>query len=490
MFRRGARILVGGAETDVPWGTVAAGQTIGYDGTQLYGIASSLPPLTSDVTVYCNSSTGNDSNSGAIGAPFQTLGRAWAERQKYGILLAKFRINLLGVGSYTMVEMAASICGTNGYFIIAGDPTAETILYTGNFTGNLNGTTLVVNTSAGLGVDTKKGQFIRVTSGGMIGAICQILTHTDSSITVVTRYPWLLGGTANGDTFQIFTPGTQIFTRTISGQPLASAVDWIGGSASEVNFFNPPRHIFFDVQFTGTGIHFIHSAASMIACFLTSTGTHKIQYSSVLAGGWQDGAALGIGADTLTYLLQGAGIFASGVSLSIEDGGTLCGYMYSDTPVSVATQSAFALLNLFGGRLENTLSVSNFSVLIMDQTFGCWLISRQISIIRGAIARLSSNNPIKFAITVAGSCIRCSYGGQAYLEGTNITGGTTVASGLGCDASDGGIITWKNQTPTLTGGTAGVDLKVNTGTAANATLAANGSSLADAVTQSIVRRLA
>jgi len=443
-------------------------------------IGTYTPALDSDITVYVNSSTGSDTNTGTSAAPFQTLSRAWDERNRYGILRAKFIVQLVGAGPYTVPLMGASVCGTGGAFILRGDTASEVVSYSGTFTGNITASTGVVGTSAGLGTDTHRGKFVRITSGALIGAIFQIGTHTDTTINVLDWTAWASLSTANGDTFSVFLPGTSIsFSPAGSGQPTPCPTDWVGGAASVTLQSNPPQHIFFDLAFTLTAT-FINAAVTLIAC--KSAGSIRVLNSRVLCGYMSNGFALGIGANTLSNLITGAGLSCSnsgGVGYIIDGGSTIAGVLYVGTQtITLGSTSSTDYAALRALRAEGQCNVNSGMLELSNGTFGMYRFQRQISVVRGGRARLSSSTaPCTFVLTT-GSCLRASYGGQIYVEGTGITGGTTSASGFGGDATDGGAIYWKNQLPTLTGGTAGADLKVTAVAAvANATLAANGNAL-------------
>lgn len=496
MFRDGLRLTVNGAGYDARTGTFLAGQALVFDGTQIVGGAAGN--LVSDRTVYCNSSTGNDSNAGTQAAPFQTLSRAWTERLKYDQLFAKFRINLIGAGPYAMPLMGASICGNGGYFIIAGDTAAETIAYSGTFTGNLTGATNVVNTSAGMGADTHKGKFVRITGGALAGTIFQIVSHTDTSMVVNNKAAWSIGSTANGDTFQIFLPGTAISTSVGgSGQPNLAPTDWVGGVPSLNQQANTPQHIFFDVIFTVAGMNVLSSSISFIACQMSS-GATRFTNSRIGCGNIINGFPLGIGTDTQTNALVGAGIYHTTSSgMQLDSGSFVAGCIYTPqtSGITVGFLSGLDSLQYLGGRIDGLLTV-NGGLFEASNSSGAYRFGRQCTAQRaGQIRIAASAAPVLFQQTLA-TCLRALYGGQIYIESTAgaVTGGTTAAAGLGSDASDGGLIIWKNQQPSLTGGTAGVDLKVNTGTAANAALAANGNALTDVATagsaQSQVARVA
>jgi len=460
--------------------------TLTYDDGTIYG----LPPLLNDITYYVDSSAGNDVNSGDALSPWQTLARAWQERLKFSNLFAKMIVQLVGAGPYPMTLMGASICGTGGFFIIKGDQGAESVSYTGTFTGPVDTPTFVVNTSSGMGLDTYKGQFVRVTSGAAYGAIFQIVTHTDATMTV-NRYTGISGLQAlvNGDTFKIFLPGTQVNCSTAgSGQPTPCPTDWVGGIASLNQPANYPQHIFFDVKFINSKLQMINCVAGLIACWST-VGT-LFSNSRVWMGGMLDCYALEVGADSATNLLQGAGYYHTGsFGMTIADGTTLVGCLYMDNHGFVlGFQSANDVFLFYGGRIDGTMSIGSNGYLEHGDTSAYTYWGRQVSITRGKF-RLSGG-PAKFALS-SGSCIRASYGGEAHCEaGANISGGTTSVSAYGCDAADGGRIYWKNHAPTLTGGTSGSDIHVNGTAAANSTLAANGNSLVDANTFSGVIRIA
>lgn len=444
---------------------------------------SGLPSLNADVTYYINSSTGNDTTGdGSVGLPWQTYARGVAERQKYGDLNAKFRLNLQGTGPYTMVPMGASTCGAGGYFIVAGD--TETSVATGSFTGNINTTTNVIGCNSGvMGSDTKKGMFLRVTSGNLNSAVFQSVFHSDTNITLNNNSAFAaLGAVASGNTFKVFTPGTQMSLSVTAGQPLVGPTDWVGGAVSQSNQNNTPQHIFYNLCFTGA-FSCINSVVGLSQCWLSS-GTQKLLSSQVSAGLVVNGSLLGVGGNSATYMLFAAGVYcASATGFEIDDGSTVngCFYTPSGAPITVGSVSSNNALTSQGCRVEGTITAGTNGSFRHEVAQGACRFNGQLSALRGGKIRLASASPIIFDVT-SGSCLRASYGGQIYMEGTAISGSTTGAGGFGSDASGGGFISWTSQTPTLTGVNAAADLKIGSlpTAMANATLATNGQGLTSA----------
>lgn len=474
------RPLTGAVVGNVPVFNDPTGNLLADSGKAL---SSYLPAFLVSQTFYVDAATGSDFAAGTIGAPWQTLARAWTERLKYGVILATFTIQLIGSSTYTAPFMGASVCGSGGNFIIRGDTAADVVSYSGSFTSAFGVGTGLATTTAGLGIDTKRGQFVRVTSGASIGAVFIIQTHTDTSLTVC--YSQL--AVAPGDTFDVFAPGTGItFVAAGSGQPPACPTDWVGGFASQGLTNAPPQHILFDLRVVGQSA-VINATLAFVQC--RSGGFMKFTSSDVMLGNFQNGFILGVGANTATNLLAGAGLsslLAGGSGYTVDGGSTIVGTMWLQAlPITIGSNSATDTVILNGCRFDGLVTVQNGSYL--ELFGGLCLFKRQISAIRGGRVRLAGTTNAVFALTLA-SCLAASYDGQIYVE-TSVTGGTSAATGYGSDARAGGSIFWKNIAPTLTGGTAGQDLAVDGATAANATLAATPSGLLSTLSRSAVVRV-
>ena len=449
--------------------------------------------LTVDRTIHVDSAAGSDSNDGSAALPFATLARAWTERLTYGELRAKLIVQLHGVGPYTMPVMGASVCGVGGYFILRGDETVDVVAATGTFTGDVSTSTFVVNTSAGLGSDTKARKFLYITSGNCNGVRSTILANTDTTLSLpLADWRTTLGAIANGDTFAIKTPGTVInIPATASGQTNPGFVNCTGGGypSGAVVGNTPQRHWVIGISFTGATAHNKESALLVAGCTFT---TARFQYyrCSVTIGGLANGNALGVGADSKTDMLTGYGVGTDSGSLFATGSHTLlCGYASSSFATfgsgSIGDETIFngVRFDLFstvnGGRVEGFSSSLN-------------IIKSTITVMQGGQLIMNAGR-WTFAVT-SGDCVLAQDAGLVVLTtagGAVFTGGTSAGSGYGLRAISGGKIICQNFLPTLTGGTLNNDIKAeSTAAIANATLGSNGTSTLDAVTQAIVMRVA
>ena len=457
------------------------------DGSQLR-VALALQaaqPLVADRTVYVHSATGSDANDGSQAAPFKTLMRALAERSKYGTLRAKFQIQLLGVGPYTLdtstTRVANSACDGKGLFMLDGDIAAETTHYTGTFSGDFLTGTCAINTSAGLGADTYKGRFVRVTSGLCAGAEFPILEHTDTQIIAVSKRFRTIGAIAAGDTFKVFTPGT-----VVNGVSAIRINEWWGG---DPNTADSIKHVFRWLLFS-TFVGFSRSQVVLLSCRLQVplVISHNSQISSATFDSLQLGASH-------TNLYRSAGSTVIG-NISMTYGGMLQGAWCHETgSIGLSNQ---AQLELLGGRI-GAVSVSNGAMFRIGTAGTQELAVRCDNTITidalGDVVFAASNTLTKFVVT-AGSCVRVRRLGRLIWQsvgGPEVSGGTTDPAGFGIDVSGGGQALLV-VAPTLTGGTASKDLKTTgNGGVANSTLSAAGTAAgvaADALLGEVLARVA
>jgi len=456
-------------------------------------VGSGLPDFTIDATYYVNASTGNDANDGSIGAPWQSFTRAWDERNKYSVIKAKFMVQLIGAGPYILPVMGASLCGNGGYFIIRGDTAAEINAAggSGTFASTVNATTGQCTTSVLPATDSLRGQFIRITSGAAIGVVCQVQTHSTVGNTL-NFIEWSGGaGVIIGDSFQIFQPGTAI---TYGAN---APTNWSGGFASAGNPFSPPKHIFYNCQL---------SASLALACQINYTQCRQTGTLRASGCGMYFGASTGYGVvadyNTLFGLtgvtaanpLRGAGLSqtTAGGTLAFDGGCNVVGVIFTGSiaAMTIGSFSSTDTVVFTGCRLNSAVTVANGSYLEFNSA-----VSGHAQNIRAAIT-CTRNSKVRIVsaqtsfVLTAGSCLVASYGGEIYIENSNVNGGTSAAAGFGSDARNGGFIYWKNFAPTLTGGTAGQDLAVDGATAANATLSSTPLALLSTVTRSMVARVA
>jgi hypothetical protein len=442
------------------------------------GSGAATPPLTAARTVHVDSALGNDLGDGSAALPFATLARAWAERLTYGELRAKLVIQLHGVGPYTMPVMGASVCGNGGYFILQGDAAAEVIAFSGTLTGNLAG--FVVGSSAGLGVDTYKGDCIKITSGVLTGARVMIVSHTDTALTLAYTDVWTtLGATANGDTYTISRPGTVInLVDPASGQQDAGCFDWAGMFGTYL-----PRHIISNVTLTKTSsgqFRMVRSAVALVGIKAGAVGLQVTEKSFCAMGTIINGSILGVGADSDTNLLTAWGCSSTG-NVIVSGGSTLSGVQYRAGGMTVGSSSSTDELIVWGGRFDGATTLS-----------GCWLetfgpggyVDVRATITLSRLATYRVNNfaaTWKFTVT-AGDVFRVKEGSTLCIEGvtTKMSGGTSAAAGFAVNCAGGGRCWFQNCAPLLTGGTLNADLHTSNVTAANATLAANGNAVGNA----------
>jgi len=461
----------------------------GFSGLRVGQAAGALAPLVADRTVYCNSSTGNDTTGdGSTGAPWQTLARAWADRLTYGELRAKYIVQLIGVGPYTMPVMASSVASEGGYFITLGDPASDVVNATGTFSGNFSTSTFLASTSAGLGADTHKGRFLYITSGNCSGVRSLILANTDTSITVpLLNWRTTLGAVANGDTFSIKTPGTVINVPTPSnGQEVPGFVNCTGaGYPSGSSTGRPPRHWIVGCSFTGATLRHKLSWVIMMGCSLSQ----QLQSigGEIWLGGVLNAFPMGVGADTRTDLLTGYGC-STGSTFIV--GGRAWAAIYGlystgSVIIGLASLGDYALFN--GARLNGALSINGGRA--EGNGSALHLINSTITVQRNGQLILNGGT-WTFAVT-SGSCLLASQGGLIVHDFATLSGGTSDAAGYGSQALSGGRIMFIGLTPTLTGGTASSDIKAeNTAAVANSALNANHTSTTDTTTQAIVMRVA
>lgn len=444
-----------------------------------------LPLLTTPLTVYV-STTGNDANPGTQALPFLTPARAWAERQKYGNGLALFKIQFVGVGPFVVtggfsVPPAATFCGSRcegpaGYVLLEGDPNVEVTHATGTFTGDLNSSTNRIGTSPGLGVDTQKGRFVRITSGAYSGAEFLINENTDAQIVVSSCYFRLLGtgAIAAGDTFKIFTPGT---TLNLSGGPRFASL--LGGGTV-------PRHVFHGLAFTGNQVQVLDSEITMASCRWSAGGAITTQACS-FASYITDATLLG---QSLAVAWTSAGISMTALN---SCRGLFTANVFVDGSSNVASGALGASnFSPTSGRFVGALNIGVAAVAQLNAGgLGLFRFDSGIVVEEAATLKAVGFNEAKFAVA-ASDCIKVRRGGL-FLATAQFSGGTADLAGYGINVTGGGRA-YTTVQPTHTGGTSGKDLKTSgNGGVANATLSAAGiaaGTAADALLGEVLARVA
>lgn len=435
---------------------------------ELYKTVVSAPiVLTSNLTVYVDSAAGNDTNAGTQAAPFKTVQRAFDERGNYIVRNAAFVIQLIGVGPYALPAFASGwLSYDKGCTVIRGDNAAVTVYATGTATSGF-GSTSVLTTAAGLGVDTHKGRFVRFTSGANVGCIGQICEHTDASITFCALMPFAV---ASGDTFEIMTPGSQLSgTCTISDIRAANVLGVFAALIFEL------------VYMTGT---FVLDKATALALACRFAGTLFLQ-DAWLASYNLDAAF--IGKPKSTYAAGGimcASVYCYGASYLQVAFVTSGNVSFLDT-TTAALQ--------YGGRFGGVVTVGPCAVMQFLAVNGTAMrFDRSVVVSDGGYAKFtkSTNGLGKFAVTT-GDCIRVQTEGCAYVQ-TSPTGGTTDAAGFAVNTTGGGKFL-TSVALAFTGGTAGKDLRTSgNGGVANSVLSAAGTaagSAADALLGEVLARI-
>jgi hypothetical protein len=460
------------------------------------GSGSALGPLIVDRTVYVNSATGSDSANGSVGAPFQTLARAWADRLLYGELRAKYTVQLLGVGPYTMPVMQASVCGDSGFFLIMGDATVDVAIASGTFTGPLVTSTMAAPTSAGLGSDTLRGSFIEITSGAWAGYRNTVLFNADASITLANKTAGSFNF-VNGDTFRVYRPGTVINCPVAaSGQASPGVTDWSGTRLYTSILSSFARHNLYNLALSGVGLCVSRSNVGLVGVYSTLTNFLTIEEQSrVWTGGVVNGFVFNVGTDTATNKLYACGlamfgtatlqISGSSMLVLIADingstNGLLIGAAHPDEVYCLGLRLSSGC-TIQWGRFE-TVGVVYLRLDKTSGTGGCFTCTN------GGWVALTAGLVCVFANT-AGSCIQIQSNSNAQLSSTNITGGTTDAAGFAIKLLNGGGRVTISGALAITGGTAGSDIKTTNITKPKAFLAAASDFISDMGGSEVITRI-
>jgi hypothetical protein len=387
-----------------------------------------------------------------------------------------------------MPVMQQSHATETGYFIILGDPASDIVAISGTFTGDVNTTTMVVNTSAGLGADTHKGKFLYITSGACSGVRSLILVNTDTSITVpLIDWRTTLGAIANGDTFSIKTPGTVINVPVlVSGQAFPGMHNCTGGGYQSGVFADAPqRHWIIGCAFTGAGgLAFKRSAIALAGCTFTLQVTGY--GCDMLIGGLPNGFPIGVGTDTATNKLLGYGVSTSASVLSTGTSMCFVNGLYSSAGTFTPGATSGDVCYVNGCRLDGSIRINGARVEGYSASTN--LISKTIVITRNGFLGLTIGT-WTFAVTV-GQCLLAQENSTVVITtGVTLSGGTTDAASVAMNAVSAGRIILVNRAPVLTG-VGGADIKAESSAAIdNATLSANGLSTVDAATLAVVMRV-
>jgi hypothetical protein len=437
--------------------------------------ARPVNPLLTNLVLYVDSATGSDLNPGTQAQPFATLQRAWNERQAYAELRATLRIQLIGAGPYDMPAMGASTCSEAGSFTICGDAAAQTVVATGTATGDFAAN--VLPTSATGGVNNCRDEFLRMLTGNCAQAVFQINENAANSITVSNvRARTTNGAIANGDTWQVVRPGTQIRI-TLSALSTAAVphviANWTGSSVGSST--PTAKHWLYNVRLTTTdGSQLkVLGAQFGLAMVRAEAGVFFIG-SQIIGGTAVRSTEFGI-VSANRDLLFGAGLVVS-AGLFFWQSCTAFGvFTYGGSAGSLGDTAI-----IWGGGRGVALSVQLRSQV---NTIG----AGQDILLNGTITVSGSNAALRMGVTgtircavTAGSCFRARMGGLIAFQSGGPTGGTIDAAGFGFDARGGGVIFFENVQPAVTGGTLNQDLRTTNQTAANVALAVNNTAVGDA----------
>ena len=444
-----------------------------FDG---YGLRTPAAALTRARTVYVNSATGNDyTGDGSQARPWATLQRAWIERLQYGELRANFTIQLLGAGPYLLdFPMGASVCGAGGRLLILGDPAAYNINDSGTATGDM--VNFVIPTNASIAGNNY--HFLRFTSGNCAGAYFQTVETLANSIEVANNTArTALGAIANGDAWQVITPGTRISVPAlpVSGTNGFQAIaDWAGEVFGE-GFATQPGHWFHGIAFEGAGFLRMQRAVLGFSLCRFSNAFQAAQgeiYCGLATEQTQLPGSNG-------QRMYGAGLVCQS-SFSVLQA-FMRGILSTSSSTSFGGKSNFFS---YGGRMGNAGGTIGVSLGANLEGFGGPAENRILM----ATLSLSGASTLNVgglgrwrSVVTTGSCLRVMTQALAMIQAAIWTGGTTDAAGYGVDVRSSGRCVFKNNTPALTGGTAGSDLRTtNVAVAANAALNANGTAVGNA----------
>lgn len=456
-------------------------------------LPAAAPPLLGDVTLYVDSVGGDDGNDGSQAAPFETLQRALDERAKYGVIKSNvtFAIQLIGTGPYELTALYDSHCEFGGMFVIRGDLAAKQVHYSGTFTGNAS--TNTIGTAPGLGVDTYAGRFIRVLTGGIAGTIAQIASHTDTSITLIHGGSWQgTAGTVNGDTFEIFSPTTQL---TGAADATRNCTGEIVGSESGMEFL--ASHVFFHLlrvgSMSGTRmglcvVEFMPAAPSTSA-LLTARGGSDTQVT-IDCGAYEDINRISGGAIPVEYNSGNGVYFGNGATTSGAISYGSCwirGIIGGDVSCGLTVGSSSptpGYMHLRGSRLGRVITVHQG---ILSQSAG----SRARCEWRGGIVatrgQIQLNHTLILASSTSHAIALSDIATLDQLAGS-MAGGSTFVGGYGIDAQGHAQIVLRGA-PAVTGQAAGADLRVQGGTAqANSTLGSAGTAVKSTVSNACIFR--
>jgi len=457
-------------------------------GSSGLGVGTQAPvnPLLIDLVLYVDSATGSDSNPGTQALPFATLARAWSERQSYSELRAPLRVQLIGAGPYDMPAMGASVCSEDGSFTICGDSAAETIIATGTATGDFAAN--VLPTSA-LAVNIARDEFLRMTSGNCVDAVFQVNENAANSITVSNvRARTTNGAIANGDTWQVIRPGTQlrITLSSLVTAPVPHVIgSWIGATSG--SSLPNPLHWLYNVRVITTDASALRAFGAQLGLAMVRLENGALFFNSqIVCGVVNRSTQFGI-ASVNRDLLFGAGAVVSAGLWFFQSCAISGVFTYAGSSGSFSD----CVIIWGGGRAAAGTTLQLRTALNTIGGGQDILINATITVSAGGLFRPGATGTVRFALT-AGSCVRVTLDGCAVFGSPSPTGGTTDAAAYAVDVRGGGKCFFQNVLPNFAG-VAGNDLRTTNVTAANAVLAANGTpagNAADALLGEVLARVA
>ena len=439
-----------------------------------------VPPLTADVAYWVDSAAGDDTNDGSQAAPWATLQRALEERAAYGLLEARFQINLVGAGPYIFTGLTNSQCGVAGGFEIRGEYAAKTVYATGTVTGNFDANNSV-GTSPGLGTNTHDGRFVRITSGDLADTELQILQHTDTNIVFLSTVVQYDGAVlASGDSFEIFTPVTEVLFAAEIDQCTGGDIELLWGG-------NYPKHVFRHVKITGSVV-VTNSVLGFSTCHAVVGDNIVFTHSRVQIGLCDNALVFDAG---VGYAIWGAGLFmeTTGPFIRIRvENGILHAVVAMGAGCFLITAVASPAEVYLSGAMLREYARSARGVL--ELTYDDYQRSKMSVIEASEDAVLLIYQRVEFTGLTYISSIQASGQSRALIY-QQLATGTAGAGQYGMRARhNASILLYGSGLPLIPGGTPGADISVQgLAAAANSSLNAANTSVKSTVTNALVARV-
>ena len=392
---------------------------------------------------------GNDTNDGSLGAPWATIARVMQEIDNREIQ-ADVVVHLLDVGPHVMPRLAVRAVA-NGMLQFRGDPSAKTVGATGTFVGNSFDADYAIATSGGLGVDTYKGWFLRLTDGPGVGIELQIASHTEASITVLSDPVGLAGLSGTG--FEIFAPTAEL---SFDAEPYLT--DCGGGSVSLWDDDVVPGVVFRNVLITcDSWLRIQNSCLGFSAVHLFTEADIVGNTTRVRMGGFAtDPARFGVSSPT-NYAIAGAGALFDiddSWGIILTEGAQLLATVVADYIYVGDTSPASAIF--VGVCCESGFEVRDGDVRFDD---GLALFLAPLVVREGG--RVSSDTRMVF--DVSGDDALQVFVGQFTGDGSKMSGGATSGGNVAVRVTLGKFVV--ATTFAMTGGTTDEDIVVGAGVA-------------------------